>query len=133
MSRIGYGPGMSRLVCVASKKYPRYSEADMIGVWEDRLLMAVTRKEGAGDFARGTIIGVFSDDGGLSWDDEPRVIVEPWDDVVDVMSVSFCASTRGTHLFFLGRGKNAKEDTRIYYVLSEDEGKTWGKPVRVSK
>ena len=126
-------PGVSRLICIASKEFPRYSEGDAIELNDGRLLLALSRKKGSSDFAQGTIIGFFSCDRGVSWDDEPHVIQAVFEDVIDVMSVSLCRSPRGVHLFFLGRGTDAKSDTRIYQRLSTDEGKTWGKPVRVNE
>jgi hypothetical protein len=125
-------PGVSRRILVATREFPRYSEGDVIELTDKRLLLCVARKEGAGDFASGTLIGLFSSDAGLTWDDAPHIIRKPWDDVVDVMSVSFARSKRGLHLFFLGRGKNATRDTRVYQMISTDEGKTWGEPIRIS-
>jgi hypothetical protein len=125
-------PGTSRLILVASNDYPRYSEADVVELKDGRLLLAVARKKGSSDFAAGEIIGMNSLDGGLTWDDAPRVIDSPSGDVVDLMSVSFCRSPRGLHLFFLGRGKDAKRDTRIYQMISTDEGATWSPRERLS-
>lgn len=48
------------------------------------------------------------------------------------MSVSFGRSKRGLHLFFLGRGRKATSDTRVYQMISSDEGKSWSEPVRIS-
>src|SRR5438105_1713316 len=126
-------PGVSRLIAVASKEFPRYTEADVIELTDGRLLLAVGRKTGSDDFARGTIIGLVSHDGGMSWDDRPRAIQSAFDDVGDVMSVSLCRSPRGIHLFFLARGPDPHRDTRVYHVLSGDEGATWAKPTRVSQ
>src|SRR4051812_8389476 len=67
-------PGVSRLIAVASKEFPRYSEADVIELADGRLLLAVARKKSGSDFAPGEIIGRFSLDRGVSWDDEPHVI-----------------------------------------------------------
>lgn len=125
-------PGVSRRVFVADKQFPRYSEGDVIELPDGRLFLAVTRKQGAGDFAAGTIIGSYSADGGLSWDDAPRVLRAPWGDVVDVMSASLFRTPRGLHLLFLGRGKDAQSDTRVYQMLSTDDGKAWGEPILVS-
>src|SRR5688572_29755752 len=119
-------PGVSRLILVADEKTPRYSEGDAVVLSNGRLLLAVGRKVGASDFAAGEIIGMFSSDGGTTWDDEPHLIKKRFDGLVDLMSVSFCRSPRGLHLFFLGRGKDAKGDTQPYQMLSTDEGKTWG-------
>jgi hypothetical protein len=126
-------PGVSRLICVASKQYPRYSEADVIDLADGRLLLALARKSGSSDFAPGTLIGSFSSDCGLSWDDQPHVIQGPFDDVKDLMSVSLFCTGRGLHLLFLGRGPDAKADTRIYQMLSSDEAQTWTHPQRVSQ
>jgi hypothetical protein len=125
-------PGTSRLILVANESYPRYSEADVVELKDGRLLLAVARKKGSSDFAAGEIIGMFSLDGGITWDDAPHVIDSPSDDVVDLMSVSFCRSPRGLHLFFLGRGKDAKRDTRVYQMISADEGATWSTRERIS-
>ncbi len=125
-------PGVSRLILRASEKYPRYSEADVIDLTDGRLLLAVGRKEGSADDARGSLIGLFSGDGGASWDDGPHVIQDPFDDAWGLMSVSLCRSPRGVHLFFLARGPDAKSDTRVYQILSSDEGKTWSRPQRIS-
>src|SRR5215211_470290 len=92
-------PGVSRLILVANDTFPRYSEGDVIQLNDGRLLLSVGRKVGASDFAAGEIIGMFSSDGGITWDDEPHVIVKPFADLVDVMSTSFCRSPRGLHLF----------------------------------
>lgn len=100
----------------------------MIELSNGRLLLAVGRKSGASDFAVGTIIGMFSRDGGASWDDQPHEIQAAFEDVGDVMSISLCRSPRGIHLFFLARGPDAQRDTRIYQLLSSDEGKAWSQP-----
>jgi sialidase-1 len=128
-------PGVSRLIAVATAQFPRFSEADVVELSDGRLLLALARKEGAGDFAAGTIIGFFSSDGGVSWDDQPHVIRERWGDVSDVMSVSFCRTPRGLHLFFLARGPKAVagHDLRVMQIVSADEGRTWGEPQKVSR
>ncbi|HEX8520638.1 MAG TPA: sialidase family protein [Tepidisphaeraceae bacterium] len=125
-------PGSSRLIFVASEKYPRYSEADVIQLNDNRLLVALGRKQGAEDMSRGTIIGSYSVDGGLSWDDEPHVILEPWGDKTDIYSTSFLRSGAAIHLFFMARGKDPKHDTAVYQITSTDEAKTWSQPLRVS-
>jgi hypothetical protein len=126
-------PGVSRLILVSNKKHTRYSEADVIELTDGRLLLALGRKDGSSDFSPGTLIGMLSRDRGVSWDDEPHVIQGPFEDVGDLMSVSFSRTSRGIHLFFLGRGPDAKSDTRVYQMISSDEGQSWGKPIRVSE
>ena len=125
-------PGSSRIILAADERYPRYSEGDVIELIDGRLLLAVGRKVGASDFARGTIVGMFSKDGGRTWDAEPHVIRGPFADRVDQMSVSLFRTPRGVHLSFLARTDEPKSDTLVYQILSTDEGKTWGEPTRVS-
>ncbi len=125
-------PGVSRLILVASREFPRFSEGDIIELSDGRLLLAIARKVGNSDMAQGTLIGMFSRDRGLTWDETPHVIKSTWGDITDVMSVSFTRSPRGIHMFFLGRGPDKKRDTRIYQMLSTDEGKTWGEPRKIS-
>jgi sialidase-1 len=126
-------PGTSRLICVASAKYSRYSEGDVIELADGRLLLALSRKAGGSDFARGEMIGMFSLDAGLTWSDEPHLICAPFGDVIDVMSASLCRSPHGLHLFFLGRGPKAQQDTRVYQMISADDGQTWSDPARISQ
>ena len=125
-------PGVSRRILVATHEFPRFSEADVVELTDGRLLLASARKQGADDFAAGALISLFSTDGGLTWDDVPRIVRKQWGDVVDLMSVSFARTKRGLHLFFLGRGQNATTDTRVYQMISTDQGQTWGEPIRVS-
>jgi hypothetical protein len=125
-------PGVSRLVLVAGEAFTRYSEGDVTELADGRLFLAVARKRGAGDFAAGEIVGLFSSDGGATWDDRPHLVRSPSDGLVDLMSVSLCHSPRGLHLFFLGRGKDARGDTQPYQMLSADGARTWGRPERVS-
>lgn len=125
-------PGVSRLICRPTKQFPRYSEADVAVLADGRLLLAVARKNGNDDFARGEIVGMFSEDDGRTWDDRPHLILAPWADTTDLMSVSLFRTPRGLHLLFLARGADAQRDTRAYQILSADEGRTWADPVLVS-
>src|SRR5947208_12123100 len=93
--------GVSRLITRATKAVPRHSEGDVIELADGRLLLCYGRKGGASDFAKGTLVGMFSTDGGLTWDDEAHVVQAAFGDVADLMSVSLLRSGRGVHLFFL--------------------------------
>jgi arylsulfatase A-like enzyme len=126
-------PGSSRIILKPTKQFPRYSEGDVIELADGRLLLACGRKGGASDFANGVIVGMFSRDGGETWDDEPHVIRDVFADRTDVMSASLFRTSRGIHLLFLARGHDAKGDTQVYQVVSSDEGKTWSEPTRVSQ
>jgi Neuraminidase (sialidase) len=126
-------PGASRIILSPTEQFPRYSEGDVIELADGRLLLAVGRKEGASDFAAGAIVGMFSRDGGRTWDGGPHLIRSVWGDKVDLMSTSFVRTPRGLLLFLLARGKDAKGDTRPYLMLSTDEGKTWADPQPVAQ
>lgn len=125
-------PGVTKIVAQATAEFPRHSEGDMIELADGRLLLAWGRKEGAEDFDRGSIIGAFSHDGGATWDEEPHTILEPWGDLHDVMSISLARSPRGVHLFFLGNSISLFDDSRVYQMLSTDEGETWSAPQEIS-
>jgi sialidase-1 len=124
--------GFSRRIFVASAEFPRYSEADVIQLRDGRLQVALGRKDGSADIAPGTIIGAYSEDGGLSWSDEAHVIQERWGEKSDIYSTSFCRSLRGIHLFFMTRGKEPRRDTQVFQIVSSDEGKSWSEPERVT-
>jgi sialidase-1 len=126
-------PGTSQIILQADDRFPRYSEADVIELTDGRLLLSCARKDGASDFAPGTLIGLYSRDSGLTWDHPLHVIQAPFGDRVDLMSVSFCRTEKLLHLFFLARGKDAKGDTHVYQMRSKDEGQTWDAPTRVTE
>src|SRR5690242_19955511 len=125
-------PGVSRRAVVATATFPRYSEGDVAEPADGRLLLAVGRKAGADDLAVASIVGALSAVGRVSGDGAVHVIRAPWGDGVDVMSASFGRAGRGVHIFFLGRGREATQDTRVYQMISADEGRTWGEPALVS-
>lgn len=125
-------PGISRIVARATVEFPRHSEGDLIALRDERLLLVWGRKQAASDFAAGTLVGMFSNDGGLTWDDKPHLIRAIWGDITDVMSVSLCHSPRGLHLFFLARGPKKESDTRVYQMISANNGASWSAPQRVS-
>ena len=61
--------GVSRLITRADADFPRHSEGDVIALPDGRLFLCYGRKAGHTDFARGTLVGLFSNDGGLTWDE----------------------------------------------------------------
>lgn len=128
----------SRIVSPATEKFPRHSEADVVELSDGRLLLAWARKTGGNDTAEGEIVGMYSSDGGMTWDDDPHSIRLPWSECRDAMSVSFCRTPRGLHLFFVGHdnvppGEDVEKGmTTIYQAISTDESASWSDPIAIS-
>jgi len=131
--------GFSTIIVQATDEYPRHSEGDLAVLNDGTLLYAWGRKVGGDDTAQGCIVGTTSRDGGESWDKSARVIRPVWDGISDVMSVSFYRTSRGLHLFFLGRVANPPSGSlysgcnRVFQIISEDEGETWSTPEAITK
>lgn len=130
--------GRTRIICQGTEEYPRHSEADVIELADGRLLLGWGRKSGGDDFSEGCLMGMYSSDGGETWDDAPHMIRPVWDEVMDVGGVNFCRSPRGIHLFFIGRdaippGADRERGlTKIFQSISQDEGATWSHPGAIS-
>jgi len=131
--------GSSTIIVQATDEFPRHSEGDLVALKDGSLLYAWGRKVGGDDTAQGCIVGTTSRDGGESWDQSAQVIRPVWDGIADVMSVSFCRTSRGLHLFFLGRVANPPSGSlysgcnRVFQIISKDEGKTWSTPEAITK
>lgn len=130
--------GTSRLICRSSSEYPRHSEADIIELTDGRLLLGWGRKSGGDDFSEGCLMGMYSEDGGRTWDQRPHILRSIWEDTIDVGGVSFCRSSRGVHLFFIGRdaiprGEDRQRGlTKVYQAISRNEGLSWSNPQAIS-
>lgn len=130
--------GDSRIICHASEKYPRHSEADVAKLTDGRLLLVWGRKTDGNDTSEGEIVGMYSSDGGVTWDEKPHIIRTPWAECRNAMSVSFCRTPRGLHLFYVGHdivppGEDVERGmTTIYQSISTDEGGSWSHPVAIS-
>ena len=126
--------GTSQIIVPATEQYPRNSEGDLVVLNDGRFFYSWARKVGGEDTAEGCIVGVYSHDQGQTWDAEPQVIRPVWEEVADVMSVSFNRTSRGLHLFFIGRLANPPSGSlqdgcnRLYQIISDDEGATWSEP-----
>lgn len=126
------------VIVAPTEEFPRHSEGDLVELKDGRLLFAWSRKVGGEDTSEGCIVGLISNDNGATWPGEPKVIRPVWDGVADVMSVSFCRSSRGLHLFFLARLANPPSGNfysgcnRVFQIISTDEGQTWSAPTAVS-
>ena len=122
----------------ASEEFPRHSEASLISLGGEKLLLAWGRKPGGDDFSSGSIVGMFSVDAGRSWDDNPFLIQEKWPGIFDVMSPNLIRTNRGIHHLFAGRHSVAEGESlysaklSIFQTISTDEGMTWSSPTIVS-
>ncbi len=132
-------PGESRIIAAATTAHPRQSEAAAIELTDGRLLVAWGQKSGGDDFSEAAIVGMYSNDGGKTWDGTPHVVQAVWDGVIDVISPNFFRTPRGIHLILIGRnpapeGAPVHESlSQIYQSVSTDEGETWTHPEPITK
>jgi sialidase-1 len=119
----------------ATKSNPRYSEGSIIELADGSLLFAITEFIGSGsDFAKAQIIARRSTDGGRTWG-KPRVLQENVGGR-NVMSVTLRRLPKSGSrvppigLFYLV--KNSFSNLLVYLRVSRDEGKSFGKPIRVT-
>lgn len=119
----------------ATEQNPRYTEGSVLVLRDGRLLYAATEFEGSGsDFARARIIGVTSDDHGRTWS-PPRVLQENVGGQ-NVMSVTLRRLSKDAlfdgpiGMFYLV--KNNYDDLQVHLRISNDEGATFGDPIRVT-
>jgi hypothetical protein len=120
----------SSLILSPSKDNPRNSEGDFIRLGDGRILFVYTHfYGGGGDHSPARLVARHSDDGGKTWSDEDRTIVENESDM-NVMSVSLLRLEDGRiALFYLQ--KNSTTDTRPVMRISVDEAKTWSEPIEI--
>jgi sialidase-1 len=129
------GEDIRRDVFVATAQHPRVSEGSVAVLRDGRLLYATTEFEGSGsDFATARIVAVESADAGRSWG-ERRVLQENVGQT-NVMSATLRrlggpARFDGPIGFFYVV-KNSTSDLQVDLRVSEDEGKTFGEPSRVT-
>jgi sialidase-1 len=127
-------PNIVRDVFPATEKNPRYSEGSVAELADGTLLYATTEfVGGAADAATARIVARESRDGGRSWG-EPRVLQENVGKQ-NVMSVTLrrlktSAFDGPLGMFYLV--KNSPTDLKVYLRVSEDEGKSFSKPVCVT-
>jgi len=109
---------------------PRNSEGDFIQLKGGRLEFIYTHfTGGGGDHSTAHLAGRTSDDGGLTWTEEDRLVLAN-EAGMNVMSVSLLRlPTDEIALFYLR--KNATDDCVPYVRFSTDEALTWSEPVRV--
>jgi sialidase-1 len=127
-------PDVSRDVYPATPKNPRYSEGSVAVLTDGTLLYATTEfVGGAADAATARIVARESRDGGRTWG-EPRVLQENVGKQ-NVMSVTLRrlkpnAIDGPLGLFYLV--KNSPTDLKVYLRVSDDEAKSFDKPVCVT-
>jgi len=129
------GEMFAREIFPASERNPRYSEGSVLVLRDGRLLYAVTEFEGNGsDFAKARIVAVESADEGRTWG-ASRVVQENVGKN-NVMSVTLRRLSPTSvfdgpiGLFYLV--KNSTTDLHVFLRVSEDEGSTFGPPIRVT-
>jgi sialidase-1 len=119
----------------ATDRNPRYSEGSVLVLRDGRLLYATTEFEGSlSDFAKARIIAAVSADEGRTWG-APRVLQENLGRL-NVMSVTLRRLSPDAvfdgpiGMFYLL--KNSPSDLQVHLRVSDDEGETFGPPVRVT-
>lgn len=124
-----------REVFVATKENPRYSEGSVIALRDSRLLYATTEFMGSeSDFAQARIIATESADQGRTWS-PTRVLQENvgQNNVMSVMLRRLSHPARfDAPLGFFYLVKNSKSDLNVWLRTSNDDGATFGPPVRVT-
>lgn len=111
-----------------SPENPRNSEGDFIKLRDGRILFVYTHFTGGGsDHATAHLASRDSDDGGMTWSNESKVVI-PNEGSMNIMSVSLLRLHSGDiGLFYLR--KNSRRDCRLLMRRSSDEGKTWSEEV----
>ncbi|MCE7070867.1 glycoside hydrolase [Dyadobacter sp. CY327] len=104
---------------------PRNSEGDFITLKDGRILFIYSRYTGksTSDHAPAYLAGRYSSDGGKTWTNEDRLVVEREGDM-NVMSVSLLRLKNGKIAMFYLK-KNSETDCIPLMRISEDEAKTW--------
>jgi hypothetical protein len=119
------------LVCPPSPGNVRNTEASMVRLRDGRLLLAYTRfRGGGGDDDSADIAGKISSDGGRIWS-APFVLQEN-DGRMNVMSASLLRLSTGELMLGYLR-KNSPADCSFSVRKSNDETRTWGAEVLVTK
>jgi sialidase-1 len=123
-----------RDVFPATKDNPRYSEGSVAAIRDGSLLYATTEFIGGGaDHATAHIVARTSVDRGQTWN-EPRVLQENTGKQ-NVMSVTLRRLMPGRFdgplgMFYLI--KNSPSDLQVWLRVSENEGRTFAEPIRVT-
>lgn len=108
---------------------PRNSEGDFVTLKDGRILFVYTHFTGntASDFGNSHLSARYSSDGGNTWTSQDEIVVEN-EGAMNVMSVSLLRLKNGQIALFYAR-KNGINDCIPFMRTSDDEGKTWSKPI----
>jgi len=112
-----------------SSDNPRNSEGDFITLQDGRILFVYSHYTAGsgGDHDPAFLAGRISEDGGRTWTNEDKTIVEN-EGGMNVMSVSLLRLQNGDiALFYLK--KNSTEDCTPMMRISKDEARTWSDPI----
>ena len=115
-----------------SAEYPRNSEGAFVTLGDGAIFYAYSQfYGGTDDGSKARIVAIESRDGGKTWSNPPRTVVENTG-AQNVMSVSLLRLKNGEiALFYLV--KNSDHDLKPWAAFSSDEAKTWtGKVQMVS-
>jgi len=113
-----------------SDNNPRNSEGDFITLKDGRILFVYTHfTGGAADHSSAFLAGRYSSDGGKTWTQTDRTIIEN-DGQQNIMSVSLLRLQTGQIALFYAR-KNSLQDLVPVMRTSEDEGSHWSEPVEI--
>ena len=110
---------------------PRNSEGAFLALKDGKILFVYSRFVGpsSGDAAKARLAARESADGGETWSGDALIVTPEEDDVMNVMSVSLLRFGNGDiGLFYLLR--RSWHDVRMYCRRSDNDGATWGAPVR---
>ena len=119
------------IIAPASEENPRNTEGDLIVLKDGSVLAAWSEFYGGNrDDSAGRISAKLSKDGGKSWEKKWTLVENTGQE--NVMSVSFLRIASGEILLFYLE-KNSKADLDIMVRRSDNEGKTWSDPIRVTE
>lgn len=119
------------MVCPASDVAPGNSEASVLGLKDGRLLLAYTYFYGAEatNMSPARISAKISEDQGKTWG--KRFPLEEQLEGINVTTPSLIRLRSGeVALFFL---KQYRDKCVPFIKKSQDEGKTWGRPITLTK
>lgn len=107
-----------------SEQVKRNGEGAFIRLKDGRIMYGYTEYcgSGGGDHDWAQLVAVFSSDEGETWTDR-RVLLRPYDQDANIMSVSFLRMGNGDLGMFFLRKNNG--NCRLHLVRSADEGATW--------
>ena len=108
---------------------PRNSEGDFINLHDGRVLFVYSHYTGtsSSDHATAYLAGRYSDDGGKTWSQEDKLILEN-EGGMNVMSVSLLRLQNGDIALFYLR-KNSTQDCIPMMRISKDETDSWSEAI----